>query len=595
MSVWQSDSLRRVSRVLVHVALVLLALELFYLVVANSLLKSSLIKRGVAGADGMQLEYGSAFSWLPGRARVSDLSLRVEDYNVQFLLKIERAELDVGLDELLHKRFHVFHLRADGVSFFMRHKVREATGHGERLAAFPKIDGFADPPLFVGSPPPPIPDKDYDLWQLQIEDVVARAKELWFLEYRFRGDAEARGAFLIRPARLVKVQPAELKLFAGSLSLGSHTVARSVKGNISVSMPNMEVQKTEGAQVFHQISVQAQLQLAQSELDFMNAYREPDGPSVHGAATWSIRARAQRGVVEPGTLLVCDASALEVTFPGKTEPSVSLSGPTLASLAVTEAAQDQLSLSLSAARLGLSRLEKNGQVTSKLPSPTVETASFAAAIKPVDLSQPPRLASLRASIARAHVPNLFWLEPWLSSDGSLRVDGVGDASFEAACDEQQVCQVERARVDAVGARLALDDRASEPWSGTFSAEDVLVPWHNPKLAGRARLEISSAKALLPLVTSLPIKDAVSSALGLAQLHASFALSGTTADYRLQLLDARTGSLSARGRYRRQKEQGQGALLLSTSLMNVGVTLRDSDTSVSLLAADDWLSKHAEGR
>lgn len=579
-------------RVLVRVVLVLLALELFYVAAANIALKTSLIKRGVASADGILLEYESAFSWLPGRARVSNLSLRVEDYNVQFLLKIEQAELDVGLAELLHKRFHVFRLRADGVSFLMRHKVPEATGHGERLAAFPKIAGFADPPLYVGPVPPPIPDAEYDLWQVQIEDVIARAKELWVLEYRFQGDAEARGSFLVRPARLVKVDPARLELRSGTLSLGQHLVARSVKGNLSVSVPNLQVQQVEGAAVFREISLQAQLELAQGDLDFINAYREPDGPSVRGSAAWSVRAGVKRGVVQPGTVLGGDASALEVTIPSPNKPSVVLSGPTQVGVVVTEAAPDRLSLAITADALELNRLEKDGGV-SKLPSPTIEKAKLTTALQPVDLSQPLRVASSRSSVARAHVPNLFWLQPWLSGDGSVRIDGVGNASFDAACDEQRVCQVERARVDVVGARLALGELASEPLSGSLHAEKVLVPIYGPKLAGGARLELSSVRALLPLVTALPLKDAVASTLGLAQLRAHFALSGSIADFRLLLLQARSGNLSARGTYRQRPKQQAGALLLSTGLLNVGVTLRDGETDVSPLVGDDWLAKHGD--
>jgi len=189
----------------------------------------------------------------------------------------------------------------------MRHKVHAATGHGERLAAFPKIAGFADPPLYVGSKSPPIPDDQYDLWQVQVDDVIARAKELWFLEYRFQGDAEARGSFLIRPARLVRVEPARLELRSGRLTLGPRWVARSVKGNLSVSVPNLQVQKVEGAAVFREISLQAQLELAQGELDFMNAYRERGDASVRGAVAWSVRTRVQRGVVQPGTLLAGEA------------------------------------------------------------------------------------------------------------------------------------------------------------------------------------------------------------------------------------------------------------------------------------------------
>lgn len=577
--------------VLVRVLLVLLGLQLFYVVAVNIVLKTNLIKRGVATADGIVLEYGSAFSWLPGRARVSNLSLRVEDYNVQFLLEIERADLDVGLDELLHKRFHVFRLRADGVKFLMRHKVHEATGHGERLAAFPKIAEFSDPPLYVGSPSPPIADDQYDLWQVQIEDVIARAKELWILEYRFQGDAEARGSFLIRPARLVQVEPARLELRSGTLSLGSHLVARAVKGDLSVSVPNLQVQKVEGAAVFREISLQTRLELGRGDLDFINAYREPDGPSVFGAAAWSLHARVQRGVVQPGTALGADASALTVTVPSPGKPSIVLSGPIQAGLVVADSAPEQLSLAVTAGAIELGRVE-DGRA-SKLPSPTIEQAKWLATAQPADLSQPLRFTTMRSSVARAHVPNLFWLQPWLSRDGSVRLDGVADASFDAACDERDVCQVERARVDVVGARLGLGERASEPLSGALRVEHFLVPLHGPKLAGQARLELSSVRALLPLVTALPIKDAVSSALGLAQLRAHFSLTGSRDDFRLLLLQARSGNLSARGTYRQRVKSQQGALLLSTGLLNVGVTLRDGDTAVSPLVADDWLARHGD--
>jgi hypothetical protein len=175
----------------------------------------------------------------------------------------------------------------------------------------------------------------------------------------------------------------------------------------------------------------------------------------------------------------------------------------------------------------------------------------------------------------------------------VRIDGVGNASFDAACDENHVCQVERARIDLVGARLAVGERASEPLSGTLNAENVLVPWYGPKLAGRGKVELSSARALLPLVTSLPIKDAVSSTLGLSQLRAQWALSGSSADFRVLLLQARSGNLSARGTYRKRAQHQHGALLLSTGLLNVGVTLKDGESDVSPLVADDWLAKHGD--
>ncbi|HXK16227.1 MAG TPA: hypothetical protein VNG33_00385, partial [Polyangiaceae bacterium] len=90
-------TLRVVVVVLARVVAVLVGLQLLYLVAANAVLRSSVIKRRVDAADGMHLEYASASSTWLGRVHVSGFSLRVEDYNVQFLLTIERAELDVGL------------------------------------------------------------------------------------------------------------------------------------------------------------------------------------------------------------------------------------------------------------------------------------------------------------------------------------------------------------------------------------------------------------------------------------------------------------------------------------------------------------------
>src|SRR5215471_17295310 len=122
----RGETLKQAGLVLAGALAVLCGLELVYLIAANLVLRSSLIQGAVAGADGMHLEFESAYSLLPGRANVRGLLLRVEDYNVQFQLSIEHGQLDIGLDELLRKRFHVYRVRAEGVSFLMRHKMLQA-------------------------------------------------------------------------------------------------------------------------------------------------------------------------------------------------------------------------------------------------------------------------------------------------------------------------------------------------------------------------------------------------------------------------------------------------------------------------------------
>jgi len=582
-------SLRVIGAVLGRVVAVLLGLELLYVVAANAVLRSSLIKQRVDAADGMHLEYGSASSIWPGRLRVSGFSLRVEDYNVQFLLTLEHAELELGLDELLHKHFHVFHLRAEGVRFLMRHKLHDAKGHGERLAAFPTIAGFADPPLYRGPEPPPIPDDQYDLWQVHIEDVVAHAKELWFLEYRFQGDAEARGAFLIQPARVVQVGPARLELRSGTLSVGAHNVARAVRGTIDASVPHLDVPHTRGASVFRQLSTRTQVQLRNGDLEFLNVYLDPTQVITAGPASWSIDARLKGGVVQPGTNLLFDAHPLHVSLPLPERPTLEMSGAMQARLIVSVSAPDQFGFSADAEQLDFAR--SAGKSATKMASPQLAKLHVEATLSPVDITQAAALGPAHLSLSSLHVPNLFWLEPWLSRDGSLRMDGTGNAKLELACDAQQACELERLRADVTGARLAIGARSSEPFSAAFDAAHVTLPSKSgTQLAGQMRVEVSSAKALLPLVTSLPIKDAISSLLALSTLRARLSTKQTGDSYEVKLLEAESGKLTARGYLRLHRQSARGAVLLSTELMNVGVKLRDGDTDVKWLVSNDWLTR-----
>lgn len=571
--------------VLAGVLAVLCGLELLYLVAVNIVLRTRLIQDAAAGADGVHLEFDSAYSVLPGRAHVRGLVLRFEDYNVQFQLSIERGQIDVGLDELLHKRFHCYSVRADGVSFLMRHKLHEVQGHGTRLAAFPKIPGFSDPPLYVGKPPAPIPDEQYDLWQVQLDDVVARARELWFLEYRFTGDAEARGAFLIRPARFVRVEPARLELLSGTLRVGDHSVARRVRGQLQVSLPSMDVQKTVGAAVFDLISTRAKLELEDGRLDFLDVYREPESPSIRGPARWSIDAAMERGVLQPPSRITLTAEATELRLPETKTPSWSMSGPVRAEFAVPEQAPARFSLDVRAAQVNLSR-----QGAPAGPSnPRAEDAHLALTLEPTTVSHSPHLSSLRAEVPRLDAPNLYWFEPWLSRDHSLRVDGRGEAGGELVCDAHLACMLSHARIDASGARLAVRERASEPLSARLDAERLSLPFASAKhVSGDVTLSASPARALLPLVTSLPVKDALGAALELRELHARLRLSGSPQDAELTLLDARSGRLASKGYYRPQRDQG--AFLLATPLFNFGIRVRDGETSVAPLVPDDWLTR-----
>ena len=422
---------------------------------------------------------------------------------------------------------------------------------------------------------------------MQLEDVVARAKELWLLEYRFQGDAEARGAFLLRPARLVRVEPARLEVRSGTLSLGSHRVARAVTGTLEVTVKNLDVPKTEGASVFHDISTRAELELRRGDLDFFDAYLDAPQAKVSGPAGWSIHASVKKGVVQPGTTLDFDADPILVSVPAQEQTTLEISGSTHARLLVTASAPQQLSFLADAPRLELGRLD--GQSRSKIAAPELAQVHLDATILGVDLAQQIRLGPAHLSLPSLRVPNLFWLEPWLSRDGSLRADGAGSASVELDCDADHACELQKLRVDVSGARLAIRDRSSAPFSASLEGTHIGVPSRSgTKLLGQARVEISSARALLPLVTSLPIKDAISSLLALSRIKARLSTKQIADAYEVTLLEAESGNLTARGYLWLRRHGARGKVLLSTELMNVGVKLHDGDTVVKPLVSDEWL-------
>lgn len=150
---------RDLAKVLGGVAAVLLFLQLVYLAAANLVLRSQVIQDAVGASEGFALEFSSAYSLWPGHVHVRDVSLRIEDYNVQFEVALGSAEVDIALSELPFKKFHVTKLRAEGTRFRMRHKLITVGEDAERVAAYPPIKGFADPPYFVGVPGPDTPDR----------------------------------------------------------------------------------------------------------------------------------------------------------------------------------------------------------------------------------------------------------------------------------------------------------------------------------------------------------------------------------------------------------------------------------------------------
>jgi hypothetical protein len=554
--------------------LVLAGLELVYLVGANAFLRSNGVVSLVQGAEGTKLDYASAYSIVPGHVHVRRLRLRFEDYNVQFQVYVEKATIDIGLTELLGRKFHAYSLLADGVSFRMRHKSQGVGDNGERFAAYPKIEGFADPPLYHGTKPPPTPDDQYDLWQVRIDNVVAHANELWVLEYRHVGDGEARGSLLVQPERLVRVDAA-LHIRSGDLKVGEAPVARRFSGTITCQVPHLDVKNTSGTEVFHGISTKLDLRLQDGDLRFLNVYGAPEHePSWSGPVSSSLQARITRGVVEPGSQLVAAAPAAKLVWPAVTlTTQVGLSFARL-----REAPQLNLDVTLQNASLS-SRHDT-------APGPTARQTRVALALEGVDLARPIRLAGTEV-VTEAQLANLAWLNGFVGAKSQLRFSGSAEAKLELT----------RKATGGGDGQLELDVRQGRAKDGDF---DVRSDVHalarfqtretpTPSARGAVSFRASDGDTLLSVAVGPAAQKLLSAGLNLGELRGNVAFHAAERGVELELTQAQCGAVSGRGHFRQPaRGSGRGAALLSAGPVHVGLQVEQSRTETSPFVGSDWL-------
>jgi hypothetical protein len=611
---------RSIGIVLLRVAAVLFALQLVYLIAGNAAIKSQLIRKAVSGSEGFELDYASAYTLWPGHVHVEQLALRVEDYNVQFEVALGSAEVDISLSQLLFKKFRVTRLDASETRFRLRHKLIVVGDDAERIAAYPPIKGFADPPYFVGVRPPPTPpEAARHLWQVRIENVTARVTELWVMEHRFVGEGVARGSFVVLPARWVQVEPAELTLERGTLRLGQHVVADEVRGKITCDIPDMWVQKTDGVDVLGEIAATIRLDLGKGKLDFLRAYLARFAELGYGGdARWSVDVNLQRGVIQQGSRVLLAASPLRVS-----KGELAVEGDVAVRLARdAQDTPDQLRLMWSAP---LIRASRNG---SRDGAPQLEGLHGSLALNAVDLRGDLSLGEARVALARAVMPSLGWFQvPGMKLAGSAQtsfdlsrneagqVSGRAKLSLNGARLEHgrfaaqsdlnsQLAlsrdvasdapwQMDELNVAFTRTKLRDGDKQSEMFAGRLDASGLQILLEpTPTARGAMKLHVSPTAALLPLVVSAPVSGASDALFALRRLDAQASVRIGAGGIDVTRLEARDGPVRLRGHVSTRGADPRGAFLLSAGLFNVGVTLESGDTEVSPLVGGDWLGTTA---
>lgn len=612
------------SRLLRALLLLIAGFAVIYLLAANLLLRTRLLRDLVSRGENVELDYASAYSVWPGLVSVRGLTLEVQDYATQLSVSADSGVVRVCLHDLFLSRFHATDVALSGLAFKFREKVEPSEGMLPHVAAFPPIAGFPDPPLRLGAPPPPLSDADYDLWQIAIDEVNAELRELWIVEYRYLGKGSVRGGFRLQPGRHIAVYPAAVELQRGALSVGERVVAERVELRLEGHIDAMDVRQVQGAAMAEKMTGRLVTSVEELDLDALDSRRSSSRSwRVEARGRLNVAASMTRGRLDPGSVAELDVPsfALRGGF-GKLAGAISTK---------LEAGSD--------GRIDWLTTSPKLSLTNSSPhrGPTIGEPRLTLALHSETLGQAPSLLGAELDVPTLIIPALGWAERWVKRSGvPIRVDGrmEGRAHFSSALGRGPAARLHLRLADAelatervhagLGGRVDIElqptsgsnpsshgrvdielegvevERLRErmkPFRAAVRLPDLnLTLEPEPALSARVDAFAAPADSLLSLALGSPmLEDLAADMFSLKQLEAQARVSVSPRSLRVELARAESGSLTGQGYWQRPAAgDASGAFLISSKVANVGISLVGSETTTAWFVADDWLSSRRPG-
>ena len=237
----------------------------------------------------LYVTYTGARSVAPGRLLFDTLVLRSRDSNVEWEARLEDVSVSVHLLDLVSRRFRAGPVRAEALSFRLRERMERSQATPARLARYPRIAGFGDPPL--RDPPAPRPPPG-DPWIVDVDSLrVEAVREIWIDSWRWTGTARLSGGLFLRSGIEAEVFPSELTVGRGTLHWGGEIASRETAGTVRAAFPRFATDSFRGNDVWRIVSGMAALRGTLDGLGFL----APDGggPRLAPGGTGTIRVRAE--------------------------------------------------------------------------------------------------------------------------------------------------------------------------------------------------------------------------------------------------------------------------------------------------------------
>ena len=294
-------------------------LYLVYVGVAYSFLSTGRLRALVNKApDRTAIEYGSASSFWPGRARVRDLRVRDRDLEAEWAFELEDARISFSVLGLLRRRLHVTSLSGSGARFRARNRLTPRDARDtERVSRFPPIRGFADPPrLDPTERKPPPTGKE---WTIRVDDLeVIALRELWVNAYRYVGEGRLTGAFFLQPKVHAEIVRAQLTTEGGRLRTGEDSLAEDVKATIRAKVEPWDPREHPGSRMVRFVSGNAEATARLADMDLINRLLGDLAGTrfERGGGALAVRGKVERGVAAGSVDLDAPRLALRIVDVG---------------------------------------------------------------------------------------------------------------------------------------------------------------------------------------------------------------------------------------------------------------------------------------